>query len=89
MDLIDGIGIFLGIISLGYAFYATRVLSKGIKVTSLIHIRTLVNRMEEEKKNHTPESEAHKAMHHTQQELEAVFKSLQITFGISDEDAPR
>lgn len=44
-------GLILGIISIIYAIYQTRVFSKGVKITSLLHIRSLINRMEEEKKD--------------------------------------
>jgi hypothetical protein len=44
--------------------------------------------MEEEKKEHEKNTPQWKAMHHTQQELETLFKGLQTTFSISDKDAP-
>ena len=82
-------GLILGIFSIMYAIYQTRVFSKGVKITSLLHIRSLINRMEEEKKEHDKSSLQWRAMHHTQQELETLFQGLQRTFQISDKDAPR
>ena len=51
-QLVGLIGTIFGIISLIYAFYQTRTFSKGIKMTSLLHIRSLIKRMEEEKSEH-------------------------------------
>jgi hypothetical protein len=87
-DALNLTGLILGIASLVYAFLQTRIFSKGIKITSLLHLRNLINRMEEEKKEHEKNTPQWKAMHHTQQELETLFKGLQTTFSISDKDAP-
>lgn len=82
-------GTIVTILGFLYAFYTTRLFSKGIKTGSLLHIRALINRMEEEKQEHDKISPQWKAMHHTQQELETLFKSLQTTFNISDKKAPQ
>ena len=87
-QIVGVIGTVITIIGFGFAFYSTRVFSNGIKNTSLLHIRSLIKRMEEEKQEHERNSPAWKAMHHTQQQLDTLFKSLQKTFKISDESAP-
>jgi len=85
-QIVGLIGTIFGLLSFVYAIYQTRIFSKGIKITSLLHIRSLIERMEEEKKDHGEKSPERKAMHHTQQELEILFKGLQKTFDISDKD---
>lgn len=82
------IGTVVTVLGFVYAFYTTRLFSKGIKLGSLLHIRALINRMEEEKQEHDKASPQWKAMHHTQQELETLFNSLKTTFNISDKRAP-
>lgn len=77
-------GLILGILSFGYAIYQTKKFSSGIKTTSLIHIRSLINRLEEEKIQMGKNSAQWKTLHHTQQELEILFQSLQKTFGITE-----
>lgn len=88
MKTIDIISIALGLLGLAYAFYCNRQLTKGVKLGALRHLRMLINRMEEEKRKHQQDSAAWSTMHHTQQELDATFKSLQAMFGIADKDAP-
>jgi hypothetical protein len=88
MDFVGIGGLLLGIASLAYAVHSTRQLTKGVKIGALRHLRTLINRMEEEKRKHPQTSEAWLTMHHSQQELDATFKSLQAMFDIADKDAP-
>lgn len=76
------LSILLGIASFGYAIYTTKQLTKGVKMTALIKIRSLIDRMEEEKHKHQKDSIQWSAMHHTQQDLEALFEGLQTTFNI-------
>jgi hypothetical protein len=85
----ENVGLILGVLSLFYAFYQTKIFSRGVNITALLHLRNMINRMEEEKKDHEKNSAQWKTMHHTQQELETLFKSLQITFDISGKKAPR
>jgi hypothetical protein len=87
MKVVDIISIGIGICGLAYAYYTNCQLTKGVKFGVLQLLRTLINRMEEEKKR-CSDLNASSAMHHTQQDLDAQFKSLQKMFGISDKDAP-
>lgn len=82
------IGLAATIASLAYALKGARQLTKGVKYSTLRQIRTMIGRMEEEKERCPKDSSAWSAMHHTQQDLDATFKSLQAMFGISDKDAP-
>jgi hypothetical protein len=82
------IGTVLGLAGVVLTVRSTRLLSKGLKISALQHLRTLINRMEEEKKKCLPDSTPWSAMHPTQQDLDAQFKSLQKTFDIPDKDAP-
>jgi len=74
--------------SLGYAIYSTRQFSKGVRIGPLQSIRNLIDRMEEEKKKHQRDSPQWQTMHHTQGDLDALFKNLQSMFNIPDKDAP-
>jgi hypothetical protein len=82
------LGFIVTISSLGYSVYATRQFSKGVRIGPLRSIRSLINRMEEEKKKHNGDSQQWQTMHLTQGDLDALFKNLQSMFNISDEDAP-
>jgi len=86
--IINILSLVLGIVSLGYAFYSTHQLTKGMKIGALQHIRFLINRMEEEKGKQPPDSTQWRAMHHTQQDLESLFNNLQKMFSIPDNQAP-
>lgn len=88
MDVISILSLIIGILGLLYAIYSARILTKGIKVTALLRIRLLINRMEEEKNKHKENSPQWSAMHHSQQELDSLFKGLQEMFNISDQNAP-
>jgi len=88
MDLLNYLGFIIGVIGLVYAYLTNRQFSKGIKIGSLQHIRILINRMEEDKSEHQKDSPQWKTMHHTQQDLESLFKTLQSMFGITDSEAP-
>jgi Tfp pilus assembly protein PilV len=89
LGLIVGIlGAIFGIIGVGLAVYSTRQFTKGVKIGSLQYIRTLINRMEEEKGKQPMDSPQWTAMHHTQQDLDALFKSLQTMFDVPDKEAP-
>jgi len=79
--LIGLIGIVIGILS---TIIFSNQMSKGVKISSLQSIRQLINRMEEEKNKYPQESSQRLTMHHTQQELETIFKNLQQTFKIYD-----
>ena len=85
---LTAVGLLLTVVGLALTVYSNRQLTKGIKIGALQHIRTLINRMEEEKRKCQENSMPWSAMHHTQQELDATFKSLQAMFQISDRDAP-
>lgn len=89
MDIANNLGLVIGIIGLAYAIYTNRLFSNGIKFGSLQYIRTLINRMEEEKKSHQKDTTQWRAMHHTQQDLETLFKTLQAMFSITDDKAPK
>jgi len=82
------LSLVVGILGVGIAIYSTRQFTKGVKIGSLQYIRTLINRMEEEKHKHQEDSPQWTAMHHTQQDLDALFKSLQKMFNVPDKDAP-
>ena len=49
MDALNIVSLLVGIIGLFYAFYTTNQFTRGVKNSSLQSIRTLINRMEEEK----------------------------------------
>jgi hypothetical protein len=87
-SIIDVLSLLFGILGLGYAIYNTAVTAKGIKISALIYIRQLINRMEEDKHAQPNDSPQWKSMHDTQQELESLFKSLKGLFRIKDKDAP-
>lgn len=96
MDTIGILGLAIGILSLVisilslvYSHYINRQLTKGMKIGALQHIRTLINRMEEEKGKYPSGSTQYQAMHHTQQELDTLFKTLQKMFNVPDSEAPR
>lgn len=80
------LGCVLSALSIIYAIYNTYKFSKGISIGALKHIRMLINRMEESKK--TVSDDARATMHHTQQDLEVLFKNLQNIFKIPDKKAP-
>lgn len=88
MDIAGILGTVLGILGIFYAIDNNRQLTRSVKIISLRRIRTLINRMEEEKSKHSSDSPQRNAMHHTQQELDALFKDLQTMFNIPDKDAP-
>jgi hypothetical protein len=88
LDTINILSLVIGILGLSYAIYSTRQLTKGMKIGALQHIRTLINRMEEEKGKQPPDSTQYQAMHHTQQELDTLFKTLQKMFNVPDSEAP-
>ena len=88
MDLLNILGFIVGVAGFGYAFYCNSQLTNGVKIGALRHLRTLINRMEEEKRKHPQDSPAWSTMHHSQQELDATFRSLQAMFAIPDKDAP-
>jgi len=88
METITVLSLVAGILGVGIAIYSTRQFTKGVKIGSLRYIRTLINRMEEEKHKHQEDSPQRTAMHHTQQDLDALFKSLQKMFNVPDKDAP-
>jgi hypothetical protein len=58
------------------------------EIGSLRLVRTLINRMQEEKGKHSPNSTQYQAMHHTQQDLETLFRNLQEVFNVPDNEAP-
>lgn len=82
------LGFIVTIGSLGYSVYATRQFSKGVRIGPLRSIRSLISRMHEEKMKHNGDSPQWQVMHHTQGDLEALFKNLQSMFNIPDKDAP-
>jgi hypothetical protein len=82
------VGLLIGVVGIVLTVRSSRLLTKGLKISFLQHLRTLINRMEEEKHKCPTDSSAWSAMHHTQQDLDAQFKSLQKMFSISDKDAP-
>jgi hypothetical protein len=86
--IIGVVGTIFGIVGVVLTIKSGRQFSKGLKISSLQHLRTLINRMEEEKNKCPANSTAWSAMHHTQQDLDAQFKSLQKMFEISDKEAP-
>lgn len=88
MDALNILSLIIGIVGLFYAFYATRQFSRGVKIGSLLYIRTMINRMEEGKQSHDRNSPQWNVMHHTQQDLDALFRNLQSQFGISDKESP-
>jgi hypothetical protein len=88
MDTITVLSLVVGILGFGYAIYSTLQFTKGVKIGSLQYIRTLINRMEEDKGKQPKDSPQWMAMHHTQQDLDALFKSLQKMFNVSDKEAP-
>ncbi len=81
---INYLSLIFGILGLLYAIYNTYQFSKGIKISTLRTIRTLINRMEEEKHQHSEYSPQRAAMHHTQQDLDTLFRNLQTLFNIPD-----
>jgi len=90
LGIILGIpGIIIGILGLLYAFYTTQQFTKGIKIGALLQIRMLINRMEEEKDSLRVATPERATLHHTQQDLEALFATLKEMFKVSDNDAPR
>lgn len=89
LNLILGLsGLLIGIVGIVLTIRSSLQLTKGLKISFLQHLRTLINRMEEEKRKCPTDSSAWSAMHHTQQDLDAQFKSLQRMFSIPDKDAP-
>jgi len=84
---INYLSLIFGILGLFYAIYNTYQFSKGIKINTLRSIRTLINRMEEEKQKYSEDSPQRAAMHHTQQDLDTLFRNLQTLFNISDNKA--
>lgn len=88
MDTISIIGFIVGIVGTTYTVYSYYKFSNGVKNGPLRDIRKLIGRMEEEKGRHSKESTQWNAMHHSQQDLETLFKNLQKMFNISDNDAP-
>lgn len=82
------LGFIVTISSLGNSVYVTRQFSKRVKIGPLQSIRSLISRMAEEKKKHNEDSPQWQAMHHTQGDLDVLFKNLQSMFNIPDKDAP-
>ncbi len=83
-SLIGILGLIVSILGILYAFYQSWVISKSVKISTLFQIRTQINRLEEEKNNHPRDSSQWKAMHHTQQDLESLHKSLKLIFNVKD-----
>lgn len=83
MDLLNIISLLIGILGLGYSFYTTILFSKGIKTGALASIRTLINRMEEDKYKVSKESSEWLTMHHTQQNLEDLYTNLKTIFKVN------
>lgn len=88
MDAISIISLILGILSLILAYFTTKQFSKGVKNGALRNIRLLINRLEEDKAKLQKDSFEWLTMHHTQQDLDALFKNLQEMFKVADKDAP-
>jgi hypothetical protein len=88
MKTIDVVSIAIGIVGLAYAFYCNRQITKGVKIGVLLQIRMLINRMSEEKKKQVQDSIAWSALHHSEQDLDATFKSIQAMFDVRDSETP-
>lgn len=86
-SLIGILGLLASILSIGYAIYQNFALTKSIKISSLFQIRTQINRLNEEKNAHPKDSSQWKAMHHTQQDLESLHKSLKLMFNVKDKSS--
>lgn len=80
----DLVGVFLGIMSLAYAWWTNVTLARGIKIGALQQIRTLIGRLEEDKNKLSFQGTEWQTIHHTQQNLEDVSKSLKAIFQIND-----
>ncbi len=88
MNTLSIIGFVVGIVGTTYAVCSYYKFSNVIKNGPLRDIRKLINRMEEEKGRHSKESTQWNAMHHSQQDLETLFKNLQRMSNVSDKKAP-
>ena len=88
-NIFGAFGSIVGLFGLGYAFYTTRLFSKGVKNGALRSIRTLINRLEEEKRKLAENSSEWLTMHHTQQNLEDLFKNLRDMFKVKNENIPK
>jgi len=88
MNIMEYIILVVGILCLILGIYTTWQFSKGVSVSALRSIRTFNRRMEEEKQKHLNNSSEWMAMHHTQQDLDTLFKNLQIMLKVSDKHAP-
>lgn len=89
MDLLNIISLIIGILGLCYAFYTSILFSSGVKIGALRSIRTLINRMEEDKSMVPKDSSEWLTMHHTQQNLEDLHKNLQSMFNVTSEIPPK
>jgi hypothetical protein len=88
MDTINILSLVAGVLGLCYAIYNTRQFAKGVKISSLRSIRTLINRMEAEKHKLQEDSPERTVMDLTQQDLDTLFKNLQKMFDLPDKDVP-
>ena len=80
----DFIGYCVGVGGLIYTYLHDKKLKSAIKRIHLPKIRKLIDRMEEEKKVENIGTRQQTVMNLTQQDLEEMYKTLQITLNISE-----